>query len=71
MDPTVCPTTTTNTTLGEDVGTTVLGEGCGFVPLNVGGCGILGWWSLGVFCVPQVSSAGHKWTPNNPQAQHP
>ena len=29
-------------TLGEYVGTTVLGEGCGLVPLMVGECGVLG-----------------------------
>ena len=34
--------------LGGDVGTTVLGDGCGFFILMVGKCNVLGWWKLGV-----------------------
>ena len=51
--------------------TTVLGEGCGFVPLEVGDCDVWGWWRLGVLCVPLVGIVGHKWIPSTPQAQHP
>ena len=40
------------TALGGNVGTTVLGEGCGLVPLMVGDCGVLGWWRLWVLCSP-------------------
>ena len=52
--------------LGGDVGTTILGEGCGLVPLMVGRGGVLGWWRPGVLFVARIGSVGHKWTPNTP-----
>ena len=58
-------------TLGGDVGTTVLSEGCGLVLLMIGECGVQGWWRLWVLCVPWVGSVGHTWTPNTPQTRQP
>ena len=52
--------------LGGDVGTTILGEGCGLVPLMVGRGGVLGWWSPGMLFVARIGSVGHKWTPDTP-----
>ena len=54
----------TPTTVGGCRSTTVLGEGCGWVPLMVGDCDVRGWWRLGVLCVPLVGRVGHKWIPN-------
>ena len=34
------------------VSTTVMGEGCGCIPLMVGECGVLGWSRPRVLCVP-------------------
>ena len=47
-------------TLGGDVCTTILGEGCGLVLLMVGECSVLGWWRLGMLCVSQVGNVGCK-----------
>ena len=48
--------------------TTVLGEGCFWVPHVVVDCDLHGWWRLGVLCVPLVGSVGHKWIPSTPQS---
>ena len=47
--------------------TTVLGEGCGRVPISVGECGALGWWRPGVLCVLRVGVVDHKWTAMPPK----